>query len=119
MKLLRTGAAALVLVLVGLALAGCAGPGPGTGQVTGMLLRQGGQQAGQRPMAGRVTFTAAGQPQVTAQAGNTGSFSVQLPPGQYRVSGPCPPPVSVTVTAHHTAHVTLRCSFAHVHPPSR
>ena len=119
MKLLRTGAAALVLVLVGLALAGCAGPGPGTGQVTGMLLRQGGQQAGQRPMAGRVTFTAAGQPQVTAQAGNTGSFSVQLPPGQYRVSGPCPPSASVTVTAHHTAHVTLLCALAAAHPPLR
>ena len=115
MRLLRAGAAALALVW----LAGCAGPEPGTGTVTGTLLRQGGQEAGQRPMAGSVTFAAAGQPQVTAQVGTTGSFSVQLPPGQYRVSGPCAPSVSVTVIAHHTAHVTLLCTLASVHPPLR
>jgi hypothetical protein len=120
MKLRRAGAAALAVAGLAVAgLAGCAGPAPGTGQVAGMLLRQGGQEAGQRPMPGTVTFAAAGQPQVTAQVGNAGSFSVQLPPGQYRVSGPCPPPVSVTVTAHHAAHVTLLCRLASVHPPLR
>jgi hypothetical protein len=114
MNLMRASAAALAVMW----LAGCAGPAPVTGQVTGRLLKQGGQSPGQRPMPGTVVFAAAGHPQVTVRVADTGIFSVQLPPGRYRVSGPCSQSVPVAVTAHHTTRVNLICTFASGHPPS-
>jgi hypothetical protein len=114
MNLMRACAATLAVLW----LAGCAGPGPATGQVTGRLLKQGGQSPGQRPMPGAVVFATAGHPQVTVRVADSGVFSVRLPPGRYRVSGPCSPSRQAAVTAHHTTRVTLICVFASGRPPS-
>ena len=122
----RTAAGLLaVLLLAVLLLAGCAAPaghGPVKGEVTGRLLREGGPtspggQPGPRPMPGTVTFTA-GHRRVTVRAGDSGSFSVRLPPGRYRVSGPCSRPSPVTVTARHTVHVKIICVVPLGSPPS-
>ena len=69
-------------------------------------------------MPGTVAFTAAGQPRVTVRVQNSGIFSVQLPPGSYQVSGPCPQSLPVTVIAHHTTHVNVICTLAVGRPPS-
>jgi hypothetical protein len=113
MTLMRAPAAMLAVLL----LAGCAGHEPATGQVTGRLLSQGGGSPGQRPMPGTVAFTAAGQPPMTVRVPNSGTFSVQLPPSRYHVSGPCGRPLPVTVTAHRTTHVNIVCTFAVGRPP--
>ena len=113
MTLMRAPAAMLAALL----LAGCAGHEPATGQVTGRLLSQGGGSPGQRPMPGTVAFTAAGQSPMTVRIPNSGTFSVQLPPGRYHVSGPCARPLLVTVIAHRTTHVTIVCTFAVGRPP--
>jgi hypothetical protein len=110
---LRASAATLALSL----LAGCAGHMPLTGQVAGRLLREGGPQSGQ-PMPGTVAFTAAGLPRVTVRAGSSGIFSVQLPPGNYHVSGPCSQSFPVTVTAHHTTKINVTCIVRLGSPPS-
>jgi len=122
MNLLRASAAAMLAVLL---LAGCtnsaagqaAGHEPVTGQVTGRLMSMNSRTAAQRPMAGTVTFTVPGRQRVTVQAGTSGSFSVQLPPGRYRVSGPCSESFPVTVTAHQTAHVNVYCIIRVGSPP--
>ena len=113
MNLMRTPAAMLAMLL----LAGCAGHEPTTGQVTGRLLSNGGESPGQRPMPGSVAFTIVGHSPVTVRVPNSGIFSVQLPPGQYHVSGPCSRSLPVTVIAHHTTHVNIICTFAAGHPP--
>jgi hypothetical protein len=113
-------------LLAALLLAGCtapAGHGPATGDVAGRLLREGGPpgqggQPGLRPMPGTVIFTSAAHRRVTVRVGNSGIFSVRLPPGRYRVSGPCSRPSPVTVTAHHTAHVKIICIVPVGSPPS-
>ena len=126
------------LVLAGLLLpgllAGCAAAGaqaPATGHLSGRLVMEGGplgpggQQPGERPLPGTVTFTAAGHRPVTVKVGPSGNFSVALAPGRYQVSGrspdlievdgatqreaPCTQPASATVTAGRTATVTLAC----------
>ena len=114
LNLLRATAAALPAVL----LAGCAGPEPLTGVVTGRLMSEGGRGPGQQPMAGTVTFTVAGQRRATVQAGKAGTFSVQLPPGRYQVSGPCLQSFPVTVTAHRTSRVNVICLLRLGAPPS-
>jgi hypothetical protein len=101
-----------------------------TGQVTGRLLIEGGpisrdgQQPGERPISGTVTFTAAGHRPVAIKVGNSGTFSASLPPGRYQVVWRSPavitvtdpgqeeeqnsaPPMSVTVSARHTSSITL------------
>lgn len=118
----RTSTGLLAVLL----LAGCAAPAglrPATGDVAGRLLREGGPlgpggQPGQRPMPGTVTFASAAHGRVTVRVGNSGTFSVQLPPGRYRVSGPCSRPAPVTVTAHHTTHVKIICIVPVGSPPS-
>jgi hypothetical protein len=103
---------------------------PATGHLTGRFLMEGGpmgpggQQPGERPIPGTVTFTAAGRRPVTVKVGPSGSFSKQLPPGSYQVSGrspdieagsgkpqalPCSQPASVTLTAGHTTSVDVIC----------
>jgi hypothetical protein len=111
---------------------------PLTGHLTGRFVMEGGpispdgQQPGERPLPGTVTLTAAGHPLVTIQVGGSGRFSAWLPPGRYQVSGrspnieeassaqvgsgsnqgverPCSQPLSVTITAGHTAAITLTC----------
>jgi len=122
------------LLLTGLA-AGCASAGEpahaAPGHLAGKLVMEGGpmqpggQQPGERPMSGTVTFTAAGHRAVTVTVGSSGEFSVPLPPGRYQVSGrspdimevngghsrelPCSHPASVVVTAGSTATITLAC----------
>ena len=130
MNHLRTFTCAAALLL----LAGCAattGTGPVTGHLAGRFLMEGGpmgpggKQPGLRPITGTVTITAAGRPAVTVPVGRSGTFSAQLPPGRYHVSGrspsitedsggsdlelPCSLPTSVTVTAGHTATVAVTC----------
>lgn len=116
MKLLRASAVMLAMLLA-MSLAGCGGQGPVTGRVTGRLLRDGSPPSGQ-PMAGTVAFTAAGRQRITARAGTSGSFSAQLPPGRYHVSGPCSQSFPVTVTAHQTVHVNVICIVPVGRPPS-
>ena len=112
-------------LLAALLLAGCTAPAghePVTGNVAGRLLHTGGPpgQGGQpslRPMSGTVTFASAHR-QVTVRVGDSGIFAVRLPPGRYRVSGPCSRPSPVTVTARHTAHVKIICIVPQGSPPS-
>jgi hypothetical protein len=125
---LRTCACVLALLTAGCAAAG--GQAPATGHLAGRLVMEGGalgpggQQPGERPLSGTVTFTAAGHRRVTVQVGSSGKFSVRLPPGTYQVSGgspfidtssgneqelPCSQPLSAKVTAGHTANVTVTC----------
>ena len=101
-------------------------------------IRPDGQQPGPRSIRGVVTFTIAGDRPVTVRVGPSGIFSVGLPVGRYRVSGrspavmtvsngavvsergrvlsgtewegPCSLPLSVTVSAHHTARAAVICA---------
>jgi hypothetical protein len=111
---------------------------PVTGHLTGRFVMEGGpispggQQPGERPIPGTVTLTAAGRSRVTITVGASGRFSAWLPPGRYQVSGrspnieeastaqagsgsvpgrelPCSQPLTVTITALHTATITLTC----------
>ena len=141
MNYLRTcGCALAALVLAGCATASAqptAATGhpakghPAAGHLTGRFLMEGGamglggQQPGERPIPGTVTFTAAGHRTVTVKVGPSGRFSKQLPPGSYQVSGSSPDIETVTgsgktlvqtcgvasasVTAGHTTSVELIC----------
>jgi hypothetical protein len=109
-----------------------------TGHLTGRFVMEGGpisptgQQPGERPIPGTVTVTATGHRPVTIRVGGSGRFSAWLTPGRYQVSGrspdieqassapvgtgasggvelPCSQPLSVTITAGHTAAITLTC----------
>jgi hypothetical protein len=107
-------------------------PARATGHVTGRLLIEGGplgpggQQPGERPIPGTVTFTAAGHRPVQVGVGASGRFSGWLPPGRYRVAGrspdvetvtdsgkdleqTCSQPWSVTVSARHAAAISVIC----------
>ena len=99
--------------------------------MTGRLLIEGGpigpggQQPGERPIPGTVTFTAAGHRPVSVGVGTSGKFSAWLPPGRYRVAGvprtsnrhqlgktveqTCSQPLSVTVSARHAATIAVVC----------
>ena len=102
------------------------------GQVSGRLLIEGGpvspygQQPGERPIPGTVTFTTARHRPVSVGVGASGRFSVWLPPGRYQAAGrspdiitvtdsgrdleqTCSAPVSVTVNARHTATIAVVC----------
>lgn len=104
-----------------------------TGRVTGRLLMAGGpigpggQQPGQRPIPGTVTFTMAGHRLVNVGVGTSGRFSAWLPSGRYHVTGrspdiitvsdsgrhleqTCSQPLSVTVRARHTTTIAVECS---------
>jgi len=132
----RTCACVLgALLLTGCTAAGAAEhaasypPVRATGHLTGKLFIEGGpigpggKQPGERPIPGTVTLTGAGHRPVTITVGNSGKFSVWLPPGRYRVvwrspaiitvtgsgheeqtSSPAPP---VTISARHAATITL------------
>ena len=95
MKHLRTCACLLAALLM-VGCAGTVGQAPVTGHLAGRLVMEGGamgpggQQPGERPIPGTVTFTVASHRQVAVQVGTSGIFSVQLPPGTYQVSGRSP-----------------------------
>ena len=142
MSQLRTCACLLgALLLTGCTAAGAAehttghtpaGTARATGHVTGKLLIEGGavspygQQPGERPIPGTVTFTTAGHRPVSVGVGTSGKFSAWLPPGRYQVAGRSPDIItvtdsgrdleqtcsqlaSVTVTARHTATIAVVC----------
>jgi hypothetical protein len=102
------------------------------GHVTGKLVMEGGpigpggQQPGERPIPGTVTFTMAGHRPVNVGAGKSGRFSAWLAPGRYHVTGrspdiitvtssgrdleqTCSQPSSVTVRPRHTTTITVVC----------
>jgi len=138
----RTCACVLgVLLLTGCTAAGAAehvtghpvaGSARATGHVTGKLLIEGGpigpggQQPGERPIPGTVTFTAAGHRPVAVRVGASGKFSAWLLPGRYQVAGrspdietvtssgrdveqTCSQPLSVTVRARHAEAIAVLC----------
>lgn len=129
--LLLTGctAASAAVITTGHTVATTARP---AGHVTGRLLIEGGpmgpggQQPGERPIPGTVTFTRAGHRPVAVGVGSSGKFSVWLVPGRYQVAGRSPDIItvtssgkdeeqqtcaqaSVTVTARHAASVSVVC----------
>ena len=129
-----TAAGAAVQTAAGAAGHTAAGAaGHATGHVTGELVRAGGpmgpggQQPGEQPLPGTVTFTAAGHRPVDVRVGASGKFSVWLAPGRYRVAGrspdietvtstgkdleqTCSQPLSVTVRARHTMAIAVVCA---------
>jgi hypothetical protein len=89
-------------------------------------VRPGGDQPGERPLRGTVTFTAAGERTVSVPVGRAGTFSVALAPGAYHVSGRspqimevssggaqqetvCSQPLTVHVTGQHTLKIAVTC----------
>jgi hypothetical protein len=91
-----------------------------SGTVNGKLQMEGGpispdgQQPSKRPVPGTVRFTSMRQHPVTVRVGNSGAFSVQLPPGTYAVcsrspaaQGPCARGRRVTVTARRTTKIAF------------
>ena len=125
------------LLLTGCTAASAAGFTPtgaasAAGHVTGRLVMEGGpigpggQQPGERPIPGTVTFTMTGHRPVNVGAGKSGRFSAWLAPGRYHVSGrspdiitvtssgrhleqTCSQPSPVTVRARHTTTITVVC----------
>jgi hypothetical protein len=103
-----------------------------TAHVTGRLLIEGGpigrggQQPGEHPIPGTVTFSAAGHRPVQVGVGTSGKFSAWLRPGRYRVAGrsprietvtssgkdleqTCSQPLSVTASARHATTISVVC----------
>jgi hypothetical protein len=137
----------IVGLLTAALLAGCAVSGPadspGTaaasrrtpavalrGLVTGTLrleggpMRPGGQQPERRPTPGTIQFARGGHRMISTRAGHSGTFSIRLRAGTYRVSGgsprvtagsrtdretACSQPVTVAVIPGHTVHISLVC----------
>jgi hypothetical protein len=100
--------------------------------VTGRFLmeggpvRPGGDQPGERPLRGTVTFTADGERTVSVPAGRAGTFSVALAAGTYHVSGrspeimevssgeaqhetACSQPLTAHITGQHTLKIAVTC----------
>jgi hypothetical protein len=115
-----TGIAAILLLsactpaLAHATAAAAAGTVTGKLQIEGGPISPNGQQPGKRPWPGMVQFTGARPHRVTVHVGNSGTFSVQLPPGTYAacsrpagMDGPCSHPRRVTVTARHTSEIAF------------
>lgn len=109
-------------------------PPPGQlGTVTGVFHRvggplgPGGQQPKVVPLTGRMRFTRPGHPAVSVPVGRSGRFTVQLPPGTYRVTGitpdivevldngrqldgRCHGPQDLRVRPGRTGHITVVCA---------
>jgi hypothetical protein len=132
---------AAVALLAGCAAAPAAAPSrasstgpPARGTVTGRLQREGGPlgpggtQPKTIPLPGSVRFEPDGRTRrpVTVTVGPSGTFSVRLAPGTYRVTGqspriqeqasdgtttdpPCAQPADVTVAAGRTTPVAVSC----------
>jgi hypothetical protein len=103
------------------------------GTVTGVFHRvggplgPGGQQPKVVPLTGRMRFTRHGYPAVSVPVGRSGRFTVQLPPGTYRVTGITPDitevlengrqlderchlPQDLRVRPGRTGHITVVCA---------
>jgi hypothetical protein len=109
-------------------------PPPGQlGTVTGVFHRVGGplrphgKQPRVVPLTGRMRFSRPGHPAVSVPVGRSGRFTVQLPPGSYRVTGVtpdivevlnngrqldgrCSGPQNLRVRPGHTGHITVVCA---------
>jgi hypothetical protein len=89
-------------------------------------VRPGGDQPGERPLRGTVTFTAVGERTVSVPVGRAGTFSVALAAGTYHVSGRspeimevssggaqhetvCSQPLTLHVTGQHSLKVSVTC----------
>ena len=122
----------------GAATTGTVGTGTGTTTATGTTtvtgrflmeggpVRPGGNQPGERPLRGTVTFTAAGGRTVSVPVGRAGTFAVALAAGTYRVSGrspqimevsgdgaqhetACSQPLTVHVAGQHALKIVVTC----------
>jgi hypothetical protein len=112
-----TGVAAIVLLSAcapAVAQTSAGGTVTGKLQIEGGPISPGGQQAGKRPSPGTVQFTSTRHHRVTVRVGDSGTFSVQLPPGTYsacsRAAGgpsPCSEARQVAVTARHTTEIAF------------
>jgi hypothetical protein len=103
------------------------------GTVTGVFHRVGGPlgTGGQQPkvvsLTGRMRFSRPGHPAVSVPVGRSGRFTIQLPPGTYRVTGitpdivevrsngrqldgRCHGPQDLRVRAGRTGHITVVCA---------
>src|SRR5689334_24796759 len=103
------------------------------GTVTGVFHRvggplgPGGQQPKVVPLTDRMRFTRPGHPAVSVPVGRSGRFTIQLPPGTYRVTGitpdivevrsdgrqldgRCHGPQDLRVRAGRTGHITVVCA---------
>jgi len=138
MQILRASAGVLAVALMAGCTAAAASQGQrqdhgrAVGRVSGRFLLEGGplgpggQQPGERPIGGTVTFTAAGHHRsFSVHVSSAGDFTVQLPAGRYSVSGrsprvvevngstrrilPCSQPLRVTVTPGHAASIAVTC----------
>jgi len=83
-------------------------------QIEGGPISPNGQQPGKRPVPGTVRFTSTYKHQLTVHVGDSGAFSVHLPPGTYSAcprspaaQGPCSQGRQVTVTARHATKITF------------
>jgi hypothetical protein len=89
-------------------------------------VRLGGDQPGERPLRGTVTFIGAGERTVSVPVGRAGTFSVALAAGTYHVSGrspqimevsgdgaqhetACSQPQTVHVTGQHALKIAVTC----------
>jgi hypothetical protein len=105
----------------------------GTATVIGSFVREGGPispdgaQPPSVPLAGVVTFTPRHGHAVAVRVRRSGRFRLRLAAGRYRVAGRspsileqlpsgatrelvCSVPLTVSVAAHHTVHVTVVCA---------
>jgi hypothetical protein len=133
-----TGATGTGTVTTGTITTGTVTTGTGTTTVTrttivtgrflmeGGPVRPGGDQPGERPLRGTVTFTAVGERTVSVPVGRAGTFSVALAAGTYHVSGRspeimevssggaqhetvCSQPLTVHLTGQHTLKIAVTC----------
>ncbi len=133
-----TGATGTGTITTGTVTTGTVTTGTGTTTITGTTtvsgrflmeggpVRPGGDQPGERPLRGTVTFTAVGERTVSVPVGRAGTFSVALAAGTYHISGRspeimevssggaqhetvCSQPLTLHVTGQHTLKVAVTC----------
>jgi hypothetical protein len=95
-------------------------------EMTGGAVQPGKTNTGVRPLSGVVTFRDGGGDTLNVTVGTSGTFTLNLSPGSYTVTGrtkhieqrsangtvtdpPCSSPVKLTVQAGTPAHVTVVC----------
>jgi hypothetical protein len=100
----------------GTAAGGIAAGGTVSGklEIDGGPISPDGRQPGKRPWPGTVRFTRTHHHPITVHVGDSGTFSVHLPPGTYAtcsrpagMPGPCSDARKVAVTAGHTTEIAF------------